>query len=44
MIVTQYLNSCMLCIPIRYGTKDSFVRDKYRIHPNNSDYFMVFRL
>ena len=40
-----YLNSCMLCIPIRYGTRlDSFVRDKYRIHPNNSDYFMVFRL
>ena len=40
-----YLNSCMLCIPIRYGTRlDSFVRDKYRIHPNNSDYFMVFCL
>ena len=37
--------STLVCIPIRYGTRlDSFVRDKYRIHPNNSDYFMVFCL
>ena len=37
--------STLVCFAIRYGTRlDSFVRDKYRIHPNNSDYFMVFCL